>query len=85
MATVEVALLGPIPMPLALLGGSILVSAVLGWLLGLHAGWVGRRVARDVGGRVESVVRDAVTTDAFATLGRLEEARTSVAAAIGRR
>jgi hypothetical protein len=42
--------LGPIPTPLALLVGAVIVSALLGWILSLHARPVGRRIAT----RVES-------------------------------
>lgn len=81
VASVDAPFLGPIPMPLALLVGSVLVSAVLGWLLGLHAGWMARRVAARLGGRTELAVRDAVVRDAFAGLTRVEEVRRVIAAA----
>ena len=57
------------------------VRTALGWLLGLHAGWVGRRVAAQLGGRTELAVRDAIVRDAFAGLTRVEEARQTIAAA----
>ena len=81
VATVSVPVLGPIPMPLALLTASVLVSALLGWVLGLHAGWVGRRLAGAVGARVESAVREGVVRDAFGGIERVEEARRVIAAA----
>jgi hypothetical protein len=81
VATVSVPVLGPIPMPLALLTASVLVSALLGWVLGLHAGWVGRRLAGTVGARVESAVREGVVRDAFGGIDRVEEARRVIAAA----
>ena len=77
-------LLGPIPIPLALLVGSIVVSAFFGWLLGLHAGWIGRRIASRVRARTETAVRDAVVDTAFAGLSRVEEARRTIAAAAAR-
>jgi GTP-binding protein EngB required for normal cell division len=82
VATVDAPLIGPIPMPLALLAGSALVSAALGWVLGLHAGWIGRRVAARIGERTESAVREAIIHDAFAGLDRVEEARRRIARAI---
>lgn len=84
VATVDVPLLGPVPMPLALLAGSAVASGALGWLLGLHAGWVGRRVADRVGDRVAEVVLDAVVGQSFAGLERVEVARRVIAAATAR-
>jgi GTP-binding protein EngB required for normal cell division len=81
VATVSVPLLGPIPMPLALLTASVLISALLGWILGLHAGWIGRRLAAGVGARVEEAIREGVVRDAFGGLDRVEEARRVIAAA----
>lgn len=82
VATVDAPLLGPIPMPLALLAGAVLVSALLGWVLGLHAGSVGRRVAGRVRERVEAAVREAIERDAFIGLRRVEEARRAIASAL---
>ncbi|HEU4864101.1 MAG TPA: GTPase domain-containing protein [Candidatus Limnocylindria bacterium] len=81
VATVSAPLLGPIPMPLALLTASVLISALLGWMLGLHAGWIGRRLAAGVGARVEEAIREGVVRDAFGGLDRVEEARRVIAAA----
>lgn len=81
VATVAVPLLGPIPMPLALLTASVLISALLGWVLALHAGWVGRRLAGAVGARVEAALRDGVVRDSFGGLERVEEARRVIASA----
>jgi hypothetical protein len=68
-------------MPLALLTASVLISALLGWILGLHAGWIGRRLAAGVGARVEEAIREGVVRDAFGGLDRVEEARRVIAAA----
>lgn len=82
VSTVELPILGPLPIPLALLGAAVAVSAVLGWLLGLHASWVGRRVAGRISSRVEQSVREAIVRDAFASLDRVEAARRAIAAAL---
>jgi hypothetical protein len=82
VATFEVPILGPLPIPLALLTAALLASAVLGWLLGLHASWMGRRVAARIAARVEQAVRQAVVRDGFASLDRVEAARRAIAAAL---
>jgi hypothetical protein len=81
VGTFDAPLLGPVPMPLALLTASVLVSAALGWILGLHAGWVGRRVAARLASRTELAVREAVVDQAFAGLDRVEQGRRAIAAA----
>ena len=83
VATFDAPLLGPLPMPLLLLAGSVLVSALLGWMLGLHA-WIGRQVASRVGARVETALEEAVVDDAFAGLDRVEAARRTIAQAAAR-
>jgi hypothetical protein len=67
-----------------LLFASTLLSALLGWILALHAGWVGRRLAAAVAARTNAAVREAIASDAFAGLSRVEEARRSIAAATAR-
>ena len=84
VATLPVPILGPLPMPLALLAGSAVISALLGWILGLHAGWVGRRLAAEIGARTDAAIREAIATDAFAGLTRVEDARRVIAAATAR-
>ena len=81
VSMVDAPFVGPIPMPLALLTGSLLASALLGWLLGLHAGWIGRRVAAEVGDRTTAAVRQSTLRDAFEGLRRVEDARRTIAAA----
>ena len=82
VGTFEAPLLGPVPIPLALLAGAVLISFVLGGLLGVHAGWIGRRLAARVGARVDMEVRNAIVREAFAGLDRVEESRRSIAAAL---
>jgi hypothetical protein len=55
---------------------------VLARVLGLHAGWVGRRWARRVRERVTTAVRDEVTGRGLAPLDALEDARRRLAAAV---
>ena len=82
VATLDAPLLGPLPLPLALLTGSVVVSAALGWLLSLHAGWLGRRRGRRVAQAVRTAVRDAVSSTGLGGLRRVEAARTAIADAI---
>jgi GTP-binding protein EngB required for normal cell division len=84
VGTLEAPILGPVPIPLLLLAAAILVSAVLGWILGLHAGWIGRRVAATVSGRVVRAVAESVERDAFSRLNEVEAARVAIAAAAAR-
>ena len=73
--SVTVPLLGQIPMPFAVLVAFLAVGYLLARLLGLHAGWVGRRWAGRVRDRVAAAVRREVTEAGLAPLDRLEEAR----------
>jgi hypothetical protein len=72
---VDVPVLGPIPMPFAALVVTIGAGYLLARLLGLHAGWVGRRWAARVRDRVADAVRREVDERALASLDRLEAAR----------
>jgi len=82
VGSVDLPLLGPIPMPLAVLAGSVLLSAVLVWLLGLHASYVGRRLAARIRARTAAAVRAAVQAEGFAGLSRVEAARRVIAGAL---
>jgi ABC-type multidrug transport system fused ATPase/permease subunit len=84
VASVELPVLGPLPMPLVLLAGSLIASVLLGALLSLHAGWIGRRFAARVVTRVRERVAAAVEQDAFGPLDRVEAARGEIAAALPR-
>ncbi len=81
VATAEVPLLGPVPLPLVLLAGSVVVSALLGSILSLHAGWLGRRRGRRLAARVRAAVEEAVRREGLAGLERVERARGVIAAA----
>ena len=78
VSTVEAPLLGPVPLPLVLLAGSIVVSAVLGMILSMHAGWIGRRLGDRLEGRVRAEVATAVETAGLAGLERVETARRAI-------
>ncbi|MBA3587291.1 MAG: 50S ribosome-binding GTPase [Chloroflexi bacterium] len=78
VATTDAPLLGPVPLPLVLLAGSIVASAVLGLLLSLHAGWIGRRVAGRVTQRVRAEVGTSVAQAGFGRLDRVERARRQI-------
>jgi hypothetical protein len=81
VATADMPILGPVPLPLILLVGSVLVSAILGWVLSLHAGWKGRRIAARIADRVALAVAASVEHGAFGRLDELELARRKVAGA----
>jgi predicted GTPase len=80
VSTVELPGLGPVPLPLMLGVGSIVVSAALGLVLALHAGWIGRRAGRRVAARVSAAVAAAVEDQAMGGLRRLEALREELAA-----
>lgn len=79
VATIELEVLGPVPLPLALLGGSVLASAVLGFVLSLHAGWIGRRRGAAVAARVREAVGAAIEAAGTAGLARVEAVRRELA------
>lgn len=81
VAVFDVPVLGPIPAPLALLAVGLLVGYVLARVLGLHAGWLGRRWARRIGAQVRGDIEEAIARDAFAAIDPLEAARADLAAA----
>ncbi|MDQ4034891.1 MAG: 50S ribosome-binding GTPase [Chloroflexota bacterium] len=75
VATVEAPLLGPVPLPLVLLAGSIAASAVLGLILSWHAGWIGRRLGGRMAERIRAAVAASVAEAGFGGLDRVEDAR----------
>ncbi len=82
VASIEIWLLGPLPLPLALLAVSVVVSAVLGFLLSLHAGWIGRRLGRRLASRVAEAVTMAIGAGPMAALERVEAVRRDLANAL---
>jgi 50S ribosome-binding GTPase len=73
--SVTVPVLGQVPMPLATLVVFLAIGYLLARLLGMHAGWVGRRWAERVRERIAGAVRREITDAGLAPLDRLEEAR----------
>ena len=81
VSTVDVPYLGPVPMPLLLVAGSLALSLLLGAILTLHADWIGRRVAGRISVRVGEAVAAAVATAGFGGLDAVEDARARIAQA----
>jgi hypothetical protein len=79
--TVALPVLGPVPMPLAILGAALLAGWLLAWVLATHAGWVAKRWARALGADVRAALEATVTSTAFAGVDRLDAARSGLAAA----
>lgn len=73
--SVQVPVLGPIPSPFASLVFFVIAGYVLARLLGLHAGWLGRRWAGRLRDRVAATVRAEVSERGLAPLDALELAR----------
>ena len=75
VGSIDVPVLGPIPVPFVLLAVGLITGFVLARLLALHAGFVGRRWAGRLAARLRTQVDAAVTDEAFAAVDRLEVAR----------
>ncbi len=73
--SVQVPVIGSLPAPLVALGVALLAGYLLARLLGLHAGWVGRRWAGRLRTSVASAVKQQVDEHALAELEGLEVAR----------
>jgi hypothetical protein len=72
---VDLPVVGPVPIPFAILVGGLPLGFVVARLLGWHAGRVGRRWARGLRTEVRSAVEQAVGVEAFAALDRVDAAR----------
>jgi len=81
VSTVDLPYLGPVPMPLVLLAGSLALSLVLGFVVTVHAGWMGKRMGRKVAKQVSESVTEAIAGVGFAGLDAVEEARVRLARA----
>ncbi len=79
VATFDAPVLGPLPLPLALLAGSFVVSAVLGFVLSFHAGWIGRRAGSRLAARVSEAVQEAIEHEAMVGLRQIEAVRERLA------
>jgi hypothetical protein len=80
--SVDLPLIGTVPIPFVALIASIFVGYVLARGLGLHAGWVGRRWAHRVRDRVAASVRREVTERGLGPLDALEDARKRLSGAV---
>jgi energy-coupling factor transporter ATP-binding protein EcfA2 len=81
VAVFDVPVLGPVPAPLALLAVGLLAGYVWARVLGLHAGWLGRRWARRIGAQVRGDIEQAIARDGFAAIDPIESARADLGAA----
>jgi hypothetical protein len=81
VGSITVPYLGPVPTPVALLAASLLVGYVLARLLGLHAGWLGRRWAKRVGARVASEVRERIEAELLLPIEQFDASRAALAKA----
>ena len=82
--SVDLPVVGPVPSPFVSLIAFVLAGYVLARVLGLHAGWVGRRWADSLGDRVATAVESEIRDRTFAPLDRLEDARGRLATAARR-
>jgi GTP-binding protein EngB required for normal cell division len=81
VASVEVPSLGPVPTPVLALGALLLFGYVLARLLGLHAGWTGRRWAGRLSSGVAIELHRRLHETLFAPLDALDAARLRLDAA----
>jgi hypothetical protein len=81
--TVEFPVVGSVPMPFGALLVSVLVGYLLARLLGVHAGWVGRRWAGRLRSRVADAVRDEIGQRGLAPIDRLDAARERLSTSTG--
>jgi GTP-binding protein EngB required for normal cell division len=79
VATFDLPLLGPVPVPLGLVAGGIVVSLVWTLILTVHAGWIGRRQGRRVARLVKDRTTEAISEAGFGGLSRVEERRRTLA------
>lgn len=84
VATYDLPVLGPVAAPMVLLFVALALGYLLARLLGLHAGWLGRRWAGRMSGAIRAGVRDEITAHAFAPIARIEAARAALAEASAR-
>ena len=80
--TMDVPLIGAVPTPFATLVAFLLIGYLLARLVGLHAGWVGRRWAGRVRERVGTEVRAEIAGRGLGPLDAVEDARSRLAIAV---
>lgn len=80
--SVDLPLIGTVPIPFVALIASVLVGYLIARGLGLHAGWVGRRWAHRVRDRVAASVRREVAERGLGTLDALEDAKRRLSATV---
>ena len=73
--TIVLPVVGQVPIPLVALVASLLAGYLLARLLGLHAGWLGRRWADRLAARIRAGVRQEAANAAFGPIDRLEADR----------
>jgi energy-coupling factor transporter ATP-binding protein EcfA2 len=73
--SVQVPLIGAVPMPLALLAATLIAGFIPARLLSIHAGWLGRRWAGGLAARLRDETHGAVADTAFAVVDRVEASR----------
>jgi GTP-binding protein EngB required for normal cell division len=83
VATIDVPYLGPVPTPILLIAGSLALSLLLGFVLTVHARWIGRRAGREVATRVGEAVSQSITTVGFGGLDTIEANRRQLASLAG--
>ena len=81
VATIDVLYVGPVPTPLVLIAGSLALSLFLGFVLTLHARWIGRRMGARAMTQVVEAVSESITTGGFGGLDAVETARQRLAEA----
>jgi putative protein kinase ArgK-like GTPase of G3E family len=74
-------IIGQVPAPFVVLVVVLAAGYVLARLLGLHAGWVGRRWARRLAGDIQSNVEREVANSAFDVVDGIETERRALLAA----
>ena len=75
VGAISVPYLGPMPTPVVLVAATLLAGYVLARMLGLHAGWLGRRWARRVSARISREVRQQIADDLLVPLEQFEASR----------
>jgi hypothetical protein len=79
VGSVDVPYLGAMPTPVVLLTVTLLVGFLLAQSLRLHAGWLGRRWARRISGRITRDVRERITDGLLLPVERFDAARRQLA------